>query len=244
MDHALRAEAAALLLPDRAAISGRSAATVHGVGMARTLDPVEVSVPEEQRFGPVVGMNVLRTTIAFDDSRPWAGALVTTPLRTTFDLARSRTVHEAVADVDALLRTTGMTAHEVQRYLAGRRNHGVAQARQVLELADPRSESPRESVVRCHLNRAGLWPMPQLQLRLADGSRVRVDLGFERERVAVEYDGGWHALREQLGRDRARQNGMQGIGWTTVFVTDSSLARGPAALVRDVEHALTTSRWA
>lgn len=244
VDHCLRAEAATLLLPGCAAISGRSAAVAHGVPLPRALDPVEVSVPEQQRFGPVVGMDVTRTELVAADLRPWANALVTTPVRTAFDLARSREVHDAVADVDAFLRATGITPPQVQRYLRGRRNHGVAQAREVLELADPRSESPRESVVRCHLNRAGLWPVPQLEVRLPNGSWARVDLGFERERVAVEYDGGWHALREQLAKDRARQNSLQGAGWTTVFVTAASLARGPGSLVADVKNALALSRWA
>lgn len=243
VDHQLRAEAATLLIPAGAAITGRSAAVVHGADLARTRDPVEVSVPESQRFGPVRGMTVVRTGIAAADVQPWACGAVSSPLRTAFDLARSRSVPESVADVDALLRVAGVDVAVLRRHVLGRRNHGVAQAKEVVELVDPRAESHRESIVRCHLNRAGLWPVPQLRVRLVNGSVVRVDLGFERERVAVEYEGGWHALREQLARDRARQNALQQAGWATIFVTASSLARGPAALVGEVQDALSGSRW-
>ena len=244
VDHEVRARAATLLLPDSAALSGRSAAAVHGVSVAGTADPTEITVPEADRFGPVSGMVVHRSGIATTDSVPWADARVTTPVRTAFDLARSRHPATALGDVDAFLRATALPLADVREYLAGRRNHGVVQARAVLARVDQRAESRPESAVRWHLLEAGLCPVPQFEIRLRGGALVRVDLAFPAERVAVEYDGGWHALREQLSRDRTRMNALRESGWYVVHVTADSLARGPAFLVREVEHALVMARRA
>lgn len=244
VDHRVRAEAATLLLPPSAAISGRSAAEVHDVGLAERDDPVEVSVPEHERFGPVRGLLVTRTSLRSGDSRPWLEARLTTPVRTAFDLARSRRGPAALADVDAFLRATGLTPAQVLAELHGRHNHGVVGARQVLALADPRAESRPESVVRFHLNQADLWPELQHAIRLPDGTRVRFDLAFPTARVAVEHDGEWHALREQLGRDRARLNAVRRAGWRVVHVSAATLARGPAPLVAEVRDALAVTRSA
>lgn len=244
VDHLLRVQGAALLAPPGTAVSHRSAAAVHGCDLARSGDPVCFCVGEAERFGPVRGTLVRRTTLLPGDTVPWGGIRVTTPLRTAIDLAGTGPLPEAVADLDALLRCIRVSPDAVERALRGRRHHGVVQAREAVRLADPRAESRPESILRCHLNLAGLWPLPQLKIRLRDGSKVRVDLGFERERVAVEYDGAWHALREQLRVDRARMGAFRRAGWTTVHVTDQMLAGGAQAVVREVAGALSESRWA
>lgn len=244
VDHRVMVQAATLLAPAGAAVSGRSAAVVHGCELARRHDPVTLSVAEAERFGPVRGIVVRRTDLPLADTSPWCGIRITTALRTAIDLAGAGALPDAVADVDAFLRSTGTAPEVVRRALVGRHHHGIVQAREALRLADPRAESRPESIVRCHLNLAGLWPQPQLKVRLADGSRVRVDLGFERERVAVEYDGAWHALREQLRADRMRMSALRRSGWTVVHVTDQVLARGGRAVVREVADALGESRWA
>lgn len=244
VDHLLRLQGAALLAPPHAAVSRRSAAAVHGCDLARSGDPVWFSVDEAERFGPVRGTVVRRTTLLPGDTVPWCGNRLTTVLRTAIDLAGTGPLPDAVADLDALLRCTGTSPDAVERGLHGRHHHGVVQARDAVRLADPRAESRPESIMRCHVNLAGLWPLPQLKVRLLDGTSVRVDLGFERERVAVEYDGAWHALREQLRADRARMGALRRAGWTTVHVTDDMLMGDARAVVRDVAGALSESRWA
>jgi very-short-patch-repair endonuclease len=241
VDHVVLAQAAGLLVPDDGALSGPTAAAVLGSEPGDRHGPVEVTVPEASRFGPVRGLRVVRSPLALDDTVAWSGTRVTTPVRTAFDLARSRRGPQSLADVDALLRRTGLPAEHARRYLVGRRNHGVATAREILAMADPRAESRPESVVRYHLHRAGLRPTPQLEVRLRCGRRVRFDLAFEAARLAVEYDGAWHALRQQLAADRERLNAVHRDGWAVLHVTAASLDRGPAALVREV-RALIASR--
>ena len=58
--------------------------------------------------------------------------------------------------------------------------------------------------------------------------------------MAVEYDGAWHVLREQLEYDRARSNALGDAGWTTVHVTAAMLRR-PDEVVAAVRRAVATA---
>jgi hypothetical protein len=59
--HALYCMGAGLALPPSAVVTGRSAATLRGVALARTEDPVEVLVPWETRVVRRSGLAVRRT---------------------------------------------------------------------------------------------------------------------------------------------------------------------------------------
>lgn len=86
-----------------------------------------------------------------------------------------------VARVDAVLRVTGTSVAQLARYLeehAGDR--GLKLARKVVLLADPRAESPRESLLRVRLVLAGLPPpVPQHVVHDGDGRfDARLDLAW------------------------------------------------------------------
>jgi hypothetical protein len=122
---------------------------------------------------------------------------------------------------------------------AAARGPGSAKARRALDLADERSESPQETRVRLLLVRSGLpAPVTQYVVRDERGRHLaRVDFAWPSHRVAVEYDGAWHAEPGQFARDRARLNRLQAAGWRVVFVTAVDL-RDPLALVARVAEAL------
>ena len=61
--------------------------------------------------------------------------------RTAFDLLLDRAAPDAVADLDAVLRAALVGQTELELYLRGRHDRGIVQARQALELADPRAQS-------------------------------------------------------------------------------------------------------
>jgi very-short-patch-repair endonuclease len=63
---------------------------------------------------------------------------------------------------------------------------------------------------------------------------ARVDLAFPDQRIAVAYDGLWHAEPGQFGRDRRRLNRLVAAGWVVLHVT--------AADLRDPEILLTRIR--
>ena len=75
--------------------------------------------------------------------------------------------------------------------------------------------------------------------KLVEAARpARLDFAYPGLRLAVEYDGAWHAAPGGLARDRRRLNRLTAAGWRVVFVTADDLHR-PEELVRRIATALT-----
>lgn len=232
----LQVQAAALLLPIGAAFCGRTAAWVLGVGTAVAPDdPVEVAVPVPGRWGPVAGLVVRRVALPPEDVVVHRRVRCTSPLRTALDVARSGTAEETVPVLDPLLGCTGLLTSDL---LAAAVPGAGPEALAAICWADRRAESPPESLVRVQLRRRGLVAVPQFVVRDARGGFVaRVDLAFPAQRVAVEYDGAWHAEHGQFARDRQRLNRLLAAGWRVVYLTAADLRR-PDAVAAQVAIAL------
>jgi AbiEi antitoxin C-terminal domain len=213
LTHEQRCEGAALLAPAEAVLTGRSAATMLGVELARPTDPVEFVVDERYRFGPIRGITVKRTALARTDWQDWSGNRIASPERLGLDLAARADLRGAVADLDEVLRAGHIDRAELQKHLVGCHEHGVVRARQALELADPRAQSRQESELRVVLNLADLHPDLQVQVWDAAGPVCWLDLAFREWRVGIAYDGQWHALRLQLRKDRRMINRLQALDW-------------------------------
>ena len=83
------------------------------------------------------------------------------------------------------------------------------------------------------LRDAGLRPVSQHVVLDARGRFVaRVDLAFPGQRVAVEYDGAWHAAPGQFARDRRRLNALQAAGWRVLHVTAADLHHPELVIAR------------
>lgn len=236
--HELRCEAAAVALHSDAVITGRSAATLRGVRLARAKDPVELVVPEAVRVFRRAGLDIRRTDLRPGESEPWGAIGLATPLRMGLDLLLDRALPDAVADLDAVLRAGLVDRLELRRMLAARHDRGIVAARHAEELADPRAESPPESRMRVWLVLDGLRPVPQYWIEDSRGRLACADLAFPEQQVAVEYDGSWREGELwALNRDRERLNRVQAAGWEVVFVTAPLLA-DPSGMVATVRAAL------
>lgn len=236
--HKLRCSAAALALPPEAVITGRSAAGLWGVQLARAQDCVQVVVPDNTRIARRTGLDVRRTFVSANECTPWSEVAVATPLRTTLDLLLDRPLPDAVADLDAVLRAGLVTLPQVSAMVGERSDKGIALARRAVALADPRAESQPESRVRVWLALDGLYPEPQYWIEDLSGRLARADLAFPEHKVAVEYDGSWRdGELWALNRDRDRLNRVQAAGWEIVFVT-AQLLHDPARMVRTVRATL------
>lgn len=233
-EHRLRA--VELLAPPAAVFAGRTAAWLLGVDTAWEVDdPVEVVVPTGTRWGPVAGVRIRHARLSAGDVVRIGRRRVTSAVRTAADIARSGPPAETVPLLDPLLARTGVLVTDVWRAVGSGR--GCADARDALTRVDRRAESPQESRLRLLLWVAGLRPVSQHVVLDAQGRFVaRVDLAFPEQRVAVEYDGLWHAEHGQFSRDRRRLNALQAAGWRVLHVTAADLHH-PAALVAKV-HAL------
>ena len=238
--HELVCSAAGLLVPATAGLTGRSAATVLGVDLARADDPVEVAVPEDDHFGPVRGLWIRRVCGATFRTTPWSTWRLVDRGRLCFDLCARYELPRAVAHVDALARAGYLDIEQARAWFVRSHENDVRAVRAALALADPRAESPKESELRVVLQLAGIAAVPQHVVLDAAGAFVaRVDLGIPAHRIAIEYDGVWHADRYQLERDRARLNRLREAGWSVVGVTASMLAT-PHLLVEAVRRELAT----
>jgi very-short-patch-repair endonuclease len=109
----------------------------------------------------------------------------------------------------------------------------------VLSVADPRAESPMESILRVTMVDRGL-PRPECQVDVfdADGQFIgRLDLAYRRARVGIEYEGDQHRERTAFRRDLARINAMQAAGWVIVRVTADDI-RNPDKMIAQIRAAL------
>jgi hypothetical protein len=111
---------------------------------------------------------------------------VTTPLRTVLDCARSMGPAEALAVADAALRQLLVTASGLLAAAEALRGAGRRRVLWVAQHADPRPESPPESVLRAILLLAGLRSF-EPQVVIADEDFfARVDLGDRKRLIATE----------------------------------------------------------
>jgi very-short-patch-repair endonuclease len=227
-------------LPPGGAIAGRSAAHLYGARPTQPTDPVEVLVPASAK----VRMAGVRTHVSQPgaaDTQEYDGLPVTTPLRTCWDLAQWCDAVEAVAWIDALASRRVISLPDVEAYAraqAGRR--GRRRLLNATALADAGAESPQESRVRVRLVLAGL-PRPQTQIIIDHDGRfvARADLGWPEYKVAVEYDGLWHAESSaQIHADRRRLNAVTAADWVVLHVTAKRLRDDFDGFVRELTTVL------
>lgn len=238
MTHELRCEAAALVLPPDAVITGRSAATLRGCALARPVDPIEVIAPLGRRITWRDGLDLRRTHVGAGESERWGRGRIATNLRMGLDLVLDRSLPDAVADLDAVVRAEMVDRAALQELVLGRSDRGIVTARQAVALTDGLADSRPESMVRVWLTVAGLVPVSQFWIEDATGRIARTDLAFPAQRVAVEYDGQWRDGETwALNHDRQRLNRVRAADWDVVFVTNELLAT-PHKMVHMVRAAL------
>jgi hypothetical protein len=223
----------------QAALTGVSAAALHGV---RWIDP-ELPAELYRRNGkPVDGIAIHRDELRDDEICTVRGIPATTPARTALDLGRRKGLDLALIRVDALSNRTGVKPADVER-LAQRHTgvRGLVQLRQVLRLMDGGAESPQESRTRLLLVRSGL-PKPETQIRVLnrfDYPFARLDMGYRELKVAIEFDGAQHWTDPaQRTADIDRYAELGALGWLIVRVSSDLLRYRPEIVVSRVCAAL------
>ncbi|MFE7741822.1 DUF559 domain-containing protein [Nocardia sp. NPDC057455] len=234
-----RAQAAGHWAKGSGVLVGFSAAAMHGT---LWLDdkPAEITLPTRAR--PPRHVLVYRDAIPAGEVCTVGGFRCTTPARTTFDLARRLDFGEAVEVVDALCNATRLTIPDIER-LADRhpRARGATSLRRTLPYIDGGAESLQETRTRLLLRQAGL-PAPETQIRVPgpDGMTfARLDMGWHRWRVGVEYDGAHHwTNRDQRAWDIDRTAALESLGWTLIRVSAALLTHRPHTITARARAAL------
>jgi hypothetical protein len=201
----------------RGVLAGYSAALLLGADCAPPGAPAEVLVRGKPRACP--GLVVRHGCARDDDLLEVNGCVVTSAVRTAWDLCRRLPLVEAVVVLDALSRAGRFEPKELlARRAAAPGARGCRRLDDVVLLADPRAESPPETRLRLELRSASL-PVPEIQYEVLDEYGfvlARVDLAYPRFKLAIEYDGAGHYTREQGERDRQRDAVLASYGWQTV----------------------------
>jgi len=238
LTHSLKCRAASLVAPTDARLTGRSLATVLGVPLLGPSDDVEMVGPAGAAGAGVRGIRLRAASRGPLGSATWQDVPITTPERLAYDLAARFDLETAVGHLDAVARAGLIDLDALAGWLLDRHDDDVCRVREACALADPRAESPPESVCRVRLVRAGLDVVPQHRVRDHRGVVARVDLALLELRIAIEYEGAWHAaVADQLHKDRQRLNRLREAGWLVVYVTAETL-RERGALVDAVRRAI------
>ncbi|HEY9315903.1 endonuclease domain-containing protein [Williamsia sp.] len=235
----LRIEAALIWSRDPATVAGLAASALHGSKWVDEDIPVELNRHGQRA---VSGIVVRAERLLGDEVCHVRGLRVTTPARTAFDLGRWLDFDRAVEAVDALMNASGVKSADVERLVHAHRGvRGLGQLREVLSLVDGGAESPPETRTRLLLIRSGL-PVPETQIKIVDTyghAHIRLDLGWRRWKVAVEYDGEHHwATPRQRSRDIDRLAELEAMGWRVVRVSAELLAQRPHIVVARVRQAI------
>jgi len=243
-DIATRAEAVSLVTPRTAVVTDRTAARLLGVDVLAPGD--HLTVPPLSVF-QMPGYTRVRNAICVGGERTFEpgdiididGVLVTSPLRTALDLGRLLRRDHAIGALDGLLRLGAFEHQELRDHVVRfRGQRGVVQLRELAPLADARSESPAESVLRLRWLDAPSLPSPEPQITIVDpmgNEMFRLDLGVREIRYAAEYDGvADHTSPEDREYDERRRRWLRDEGGWTIDVLTRKDVFGPLECAAEI----------
>lgn len=234
-----------LILPVGAAFSGLTAAWLYGWWLPPLPErpPVFVTVNPD---GPRPGrreLSVRRATLPPEDVVRLHGLPVTSPLRTLLDLASVLSLVDLVVIADAALRQGDITLAELIAAANRESFRGIRTHRRMTTLADARSQSAWETVLRLVHVLSGIPVEVQAQILDPDGGWIATaDLQIQGTRQLPEYDGSNHRDRAQHQRDLQRDKLLHRAGYARFPYIAKEILGHPQVIVADAEDALGWQR--
>ncbi|TFC75942.1 hypothetical protein E3T23_14480 [Cryobacterium cheniae] len=244
-----RAEHYAVQMPADQFFSHATAALLHGLPLPiRLLEQSIVDVGTSVRTRRRRGKGVRGHFIPLDRVRiVRVGHLsVASAVDAWVQLSTVLTLDELIILGDSLVRRQRPPSTMAELCAAVARQAGLPGARRLREaliLVRPRTDSPKETVLRLLIVRAGL-PEPEVNVTLRNrfGAFMALgDLAYRRYKVLIEYDGGQHREDErQFHRDIDRLDEPMEEGWRVIRVNKSHL---PQAIIARIRTALLDRGW-
>jgi hypothetical protein len=226
--------------------SHQTAATLWDLPLARPHGrDLHVSAVPPAREPRARGVSGHRVVVTAEHVTLCRGLPVAAPAEVWAQLAAHTSLDDLIAVGDAILTRELAGLEELSDAATRLRRRGSKELVAALPLLRAGAESPRESLVRLILIRAGL-PEPELNWVLRDSAGnfvARLDLAYPAYRVAVEYDGRQHAAQAQFRRDADRWPAIAAQGWQLVRVVDHHLERPRSAIVAPTLRALRSRGW-
>ncbi|WP_197374748.1 endonuclease domain-containing protein [Mycolicibacterium baixiangningiae] len=226
----------------RATAAGLSAAALHGTKWIDATLPAELNQASRHKTENIL---LHSDTLVDDEICRVRGICATTPARTAFDLGRRKGMTTAVMRLDALRQATRLRVDDVHALVERHRGaRGIVALRQALVLSDAGAESPQETRTRLVLTAAGMRPTrTQIEVYDHDDFVARIDMGYPRWQVGVEYDGPQHWTDPRVrDRDLERRARLAALGWRIVHVNAEMLRYRPAVIVGRTQAALADAR--
>lgn len=209
----LTAAAASVLHPDQV-ISARSGAILHGLPTFTIPELSQLTERTPETLGRRRGGHVFGAAVRDRDIVGWYGLPVLSVARTVVDLARHDRF-DGIMAADAALREGLVTEAQLEAALRQAIGWpGVRQARKIIEAADPRAESPAESITRLRLLDDG-FPQPEPQVWIADperGRSYRVDIKLKGTNLILEVDGLTKYTGDERRKEKVRETRLEKLG--------------------------------
>lgn len=226
-------------LPRTASFTHLTGARLLGLWLPPGLDnaPPVAQVPPRTNPPERAGLRVIRTEPV---ARPGTvrGLPVASVADVLLSLCRDLDDLDALQAVDAALHLE-LTTPDLLGDVAGLRRRGAPRLRRVLELADGRSESAWETVLREFHRVVGAPVTPQYEVFDASGFFVaRGDLRLDGTKMLHEYDGEVHRTGAQHLADLRRERHLTAAGWTRRGFSSVDLVSSAGALLADVDRSL------
>ena len=166
------------------------------------------------------------------------GIPLAAPVETLLACARHLGLLDMVVPVDAALHLESCSAEDL-RSVAGQRRRGAPLLRRTLRYADPRSESPWESMLRMLHVACDVPVEPQYQVFDENGAFVaRGDLWIKGTRTLQEYDGAEHRATVRHREDLRRERQIGNTSWTRRGYTSQEVLRQAVGILRDADLSL------
>lgn len=209
-------------------------------------------LPDSMRQWPVIacttrdaphhnrrGVYIRRCALPAEHRDHLDGIRIASPEWTIIELAEDLSLLDLVVVIDSALHLGDCTIDSLSRAVVPRRR-GASRLRRAIALADPRSASPWETVLRLVHVLSGITDVePQAPITDRTGQIVaRADLRLGRSRRIAEYDGGVHRGQGQHQDDLRREKRLLRLGMERYGYTAIEIHRQPHQIVRDAEDAL------
>ncbi|TNM69051.1 DUF559 domain-containing protein [Streptomyces sp. NP160] len=215
--YALSSQTAPLLAAAQAGgvASHASAAQLWLLDLVSAPELPHVTVRRNRRLTPAAASGLVPHWSHLPDGD--VDGLVTTPLRTVVDCARTMPFPEALAVADSAMRRHLVEESELLDRAERTRGAGRQSVLRVARYASAEPANPFESALRGIAITAGVTGLrPQLPLEVR-GSFVRPDLVDPRLRLVAEADSfEWHGRRQALASDCRRYDELVADGWTVL----------------------------
>jgi very-short-patch-repair endonuclease len=230
--------------PPDAMVGYHTAAALLGFGVIEDA-AVHLVLPAGRGIPHRPGIVAHASALPIDKPVTVLGLPCTPAARCAVDLARMLARPNALSTLDAALAAGACTADDLAAELilhCGLK--GIHQARDLVPLADPRSQCRQETHLRLVLHDGGITGLTPQHPVLDECGWVTyvLDLADVEHRIGVEYDGISHVDRNRLREDRSRHNWLESHGWRMRYFTDRDLYRRADYILRTVRAARTRSR--